>query len=329
MKKFLKIGGFAIVLVALTFAPQIFGMGKTDGMQLDLALTPVALPALNQLAEKEMIKNFGKDSSWMGELRSKQQWVNNDVIKIPTQGAAPTVLINNTTYPINKATRQDGHIVISLNKLDTTNTIVTDDELYALPYDKTSDVQEQHRLTLEEKYAAHSLHSLAPAENTTKTPVIVATGAAVNGRATLTSKDVVRLKNALDKLKVPQKGRVLVLCPDHEADLLNEDRSFYQQYHNAKDGVLASSYYGFKIYGSVDTVMYNADNEKVAFESVTGTKVSSVCFYNQTACKAIGTVTRYARDSKVDPENRESVIGFRVWAIAVAVKDEGIGAIIG
>src|SRR5690554_968542 len=328
MKKFFKFLGFAIVMAALMIAPQIFGMTKADGLQM-AGVTPVALPVLNQLAEKEMLKNFGKDSSWMSELRSKQQWVNNDVIKIPTQGAAPSVLINNTTYPISKAQRQDGHIVISLNKFDTTNTIVTADELYALPYDKTSDVQQQHRLTLEENYAAHSLHSLAPAENTTKTPVITATGTAVNGRPTLTSGDIIRLKNLLDKLKVPQKGRVLILCPDHVADLLNEDRTFYQQYHNAREGVLSTNYYGFKIYESVDTVMYDADDEKVAFGAVTGTQVSSICFYNQTACKATGTIERFSRDAKNDPEMRESVVGFRLWAIAVAVKDEGVGAIIG
>lgn len=327
MKQIFKFLGFAIILAALMIAPQIFGMTKAEGLQM--AATPVALPVLNQLAEKEMIKNFGKDASWMTELRSKQNWVNNDVIKIPTQGAAPSVLINNTTYPISKAQRQDGHIVISLNKFDTTNTIVTADELYALPYDKTNDVQQQHRLTLEEHYAAHSLHALAPEENTAKTPVLVATGTAVNGRPTLTSADLIKLKNALDKLKVPLKGRVLVLCPDHAADLLNEDRTFYQQYQNAKDGVISDRYYGFKIYESVDTVMYNIDNEKVAFGAVNGTKVSSICFYNQTACKATGTVERFSRDAKDDPEMRESVVGFRLWAIAVAVKDEGIGAIIG
>lgn len=328
MKNVLKIGGLVLIMVASLCLSHVFGMTPTKGLQM-AGITPVALPVLNTMAEKEMIKNFGKDNSWMSELRSKNQWVGNDSIKIPTQGAAPSVLINNTTYPINKAVRQDGHVVISLNKFDTTNTIVTADELYALPYDKTSDVQQQHRLTLEETYEAHSLHSLAPSAHSAKTPVLVATGTAVGGRATLTSKDVVALKTALDKLRVPQKGRVLVLCPDHVNDLLNEDRSFHNQYHNAKDGVISQSYYGFKTYESVDTVTYTAENAKVAFGATAGPKVSSICFYNQTACKAIGTVERFARDAKDDPERRENTVGFRMYGIAVAIKDEGVGAIIG
>lgn len=328
MKKVFKLFAFTVIMLTCVFGSNVFGFSQTEGLQV-AGITPVALPVLNQMAEKEMIKNFGKDNSWMSELKSKNQWVGNDAIKIPTQGAAPSVLINNTTYPISKAQRQDGHVVISLNKFDTTNTIVTADELYALPYDKTSDVQQQHRLTLQETYEAHSLHAIAPSAHSAKTPVLVATGTAVGGRATLTSKDIVALKTALDKLKVPQKGRVLVLCPDHVADLLNEDKSFFNQYHNAKDGVLAPNYYGFKTYESVDTVTYNADNEKVAFGAVAGTKVSSICFYNQTACKAIGTVERYARDAKDDPEMRQHTIGFRMYGIAVAIRDEGIGAIIG
>jgi len=73
MKKFLKFGGFAIVMAAVLFAPQIFGMSRTDGLQM--AVTPVVLPVLNQLAEKEMLKNFSKDGDWMSELKSKQQWL--------------------------------------------------------------------------------------------------------------------------------------------------------------------------------------------------------------------------------------------------------------
>jgi len=328
MKKIFKFLAFAVIMLTCVFGSTAFGFTNSEGLQM-AGITPVALPALNQLAEKEMLKNFGKDNSWMSELKSKNQWVGNDAIKIPTQGAAPSVLINNTTFPINKATRQDGHVVISLNKFDTTNTSVTMDELYALPIDKTSDVQQQHRLTLQETYEAHSLHAIAPSETSAKTPVLVATGTAVGGRATLTSKDIVALKPALDKLKVPQRGRVLVLCPDHVSDLLNEDRSFFNQYHNAKDGVLSANYYGFKTYESVDTVTYTTENKKVAFGAVAGLKVSSVCFYNQTACKAIGTVTRFSRAATDDPEMRQHTIGFQMYGIAVAIKDEGVGAIIG
>jgi len=172
------------------------------------------------------------------------------------------------------------------------------------------------------------LHAISPQEDTDTTPVLTVTGAPVGGRPTLASKDVVSLKTKLDKLNVPKTGRVLVLCPEHLADLLNEDRTFYQSYHNAKDGSLATMYYGFKIYEANYTPTYTA-GEKVAFGAADGAQVASIVFHNKTAVKATGTVARYSRDSKDDPENREHTLGFRLWFIGVAIRDEGIGALVG
>lgn len=162
-----------MLLVLAVGIERVFA-GNAEGVH-QASLAVVAAPALNQFAEKEMIKNFRHDNTWLAELKSKNQWVNNDVIKIPKQGAAPTVLIDNNVYPVAKSKREDSHVVVSLHKYDTTNTIVTADELNALPYDKTSDVQQQHREELEDVTAQHALHSISPASHTATTPVLVAT----------------------------------------------------------------------------------------------------------------------------------------------------------
>lgn len=328
MKQVLKFLALLLVMISVAEITRHFG---GDNEQVAAAgLTPVALPLLNQQAEKEMIKKLRHDNSWLSELKSKNGWVNNDIIKIPKQGNAPTVLINNKTYPILKAERDDTHAIISLNKYDTTNTVVTEDELYALPYDKNSDVQQQHREELEDVTARHALHSLAPQANSATTPIITCTGEPdENGRPRLISKNVIALKKSQDKLNVKKNGRILVLTPEHVADLLLEDRQFYQQYHNAKDGVLATSYYGFKIYEANYTPMYDNTGAKVAFEGTTGTKVASICFHTDWAVKATGTVQRFARPSELDPENRENTVGFRLWFIGLAIRDEGVGALIG
>ena len=178
----------------------------------------------NELAEKELIKKFRHDNSWLGELTEKAQWVNNDVIKIPRQGAAPNVLINNNVYPILSANRTDDFITVSLNKYDTENTDVTDDELHSLPYEKVSDVQQQHREELEDKTVEHALYSLAPSAATVKMPVLETTGPNDGtGRKRLISQDLINLGLALTKANVPLDGRVLVLSPEHAADLMVED----------------------------------------------------------------------------------------------------------
>src|SRR5699024_9718350 len=101
-------------------------------------VTVVGTALKNTLAEKELLKQLRHEHTWVSEIRSRQRWVNQDTIKIPKRGDAPKVLIDNTNYPIESNQRGDSHIVISLHKFDTENTTVTDDELYALPYEKTS-----------------------------------------------------------------------------------------------------------------------------------------------------------------------------------------------
>ena len=295
-------------------------MGKTTS---NLALK-------NELAESELIKNFRHDNTWLQELTPKPQWVNNDTIKIPKRGLAPKVLINNQVYPIQSNKREDGHVIIALNMYDTENTTVTDEELHALPYDKLGDVQQQHREELEDKTAEHALYSIAP-DNTTTTPVLKTTGEDDGtGRKRLTAKDLINLKKALDKLLVPKQGRVLVLCPDHVADLLIEDLSFKQRYQDANGGKIANSYYGFEIYESTYAPKYDKTTlARKPFGSADATSVeASVVLHKKNTVKAPGTVKRYARAAADNPERRENTIGFRIYWIAVAIKDEGAAAII-
>ncbi|OCW75102.1 hypothetical protein [Elizabethkingia anophelis] len=287
------------------------------------------LPLKNQLAEAELIKNFRHENTWIETLTPKPQWVNNDVIKIPKRGLAPKVLINNKIYPIAKNNREDGHITLSLNKYDTENTTVSDDELYALPYDKVGDVQQQHREELEDKTAEHALYSISP-DNAAETPVFKTTGEDDGtGRKRLRAIDLINWKKSLDKLNVPKKGRVLVLCPDHVADLLVEDITFKQRYQDANGGKIADSYYGFKTYDTTYATKYDpATLKKLPFGSLSAGVEGSIAYYDKNCVKAPGTVTRYARAAQDDPENRENTIGFRVWWIAVAIKDEGCSAMI-
>ncbi|MEH0008017.1 MAG: hypothetical protein V6Z82_04785 [Flavobacteriales bacterium] len=288
------------------------------------AATVAALPLKDELAERELIKKFRHANTWLVEIRSKPKWVGKDVIKIPKRGVAPKVLINNKIYPIVSNKRDDTYIAISLNKYDTTNTTVTDDELYALPYEKLNDVQLQHREELEDKTAEHALYSLAPSKHSTQTPVLETTGPAdETGRKRLVSKDLIHLQKTLGNLNVPKEGRILVLSPDHVADLLLEDRKFETQYHNAKAGVLAKMYYGFKVYESNYTPCYTDRLVKRSFDSVEVSRVASVVFHKRTTVKATGSVKRYAQAAKDSPDFRENKIGFRLHFICVGIEDLG------
>lgn len=316
----------ALVASAFTFAtPEV---GSTLG---EIGTPSIAMAGVvkNELAVKELIKHFRHEGTWLSKVTSKNQWVGNDTIKLNDIGADPEVLIDNTTYPIAINAREDGSTSISLYKYETENTKVTDDEAYALPYDKVGSVQQQHRETLEERTREHALHSLAPASNSAETPILTTTGADDGtGRKRLISADLVTLKKKLDKLKIPAKGRVLVLCADHVADLLLEDKALNNQYHNHKEGAIANNYYGFQLYEDVYSPEYDGSGNKIPFNSQTTGKAASVVFHQKTTAKARGTVMRYFSKAEENPTLRETVVGFRLYFVCIPIRKLGQAAII-
>lgn len=291
----------------------------------------MASVAKNELREREMTKHFRHKGTWLEAVPSKNRWVNQDVIKLNEIGADPSVLIDNTSYPIATSTRTDTSTAVSLKKFETENTRVTDDELYALPYDKVGSVQTQHRETLEEATQAFALHNIAPAKNSADTPVLKTTGADDgSGRKRLKYDDLVALKKALDLLKIPKKGRVLVLAPNHIADLLLEDKTLFVQYQNHREGMITQSYAGFEIYEDINAPYYDGSSlAKVSYGgSTSGKKDASVFFLKSRVAKARGSVKAYMTKASEDPKNRENVLGFRLHFLAIPLNKKGTGAII-
>lgn len=294
-------------------------------------VTHVSLPLLNQRGEREMLKQLRHEHTWVQEIPSKQKWVNQDVIKIPKRGDAPKVLINNTQYPIAKSKRQDTHILLTLNKFDTENTIVTLDELYALPYDKVSDVQMQHRETLEDETMEYGLYGIPPTkkDESENLFIIETTGAdRGDGSRKLVKKDVRRLQEKMNKAGIAKKGRILVLCDEHETDLYDEDAQFENKMANHKEGKPAPMLYGFKVYTDSTTPEYDDNLEKLPYQSVSVGRKSSVVFHKKATAKATGTVKRIALPADMNPEERENVIGYQLYHVIVAYGVEGSAAIV-
>jgi hypothetical protein len=284
----------------------------------------------------EMLNHFRSDPSWINDIPSRDELVNNNVIHLVDVGADPDVLINNTTYPIAVVSREDEDVAISLDKFDTENTSVTDDELYAISYDKMSSVITQHKEVLEEKTADKAAHALAPSVSTDDTPIVLSTGAS-NGetaaRKRLTPKDIIRLKKKMDDLKVPKKGRILILCNEHVQDLLIADEVFEKQYQSITDGKVLNMY-GFKIYEYATMPIYKETGgvlTKKAFGAAadsTNDHAASIAFYPQRAFKCKGDLKMYFSEAAGDPEFRRNLVGFRLWDICLPKKWIGFAALV-
>ncbi len=286
----------------------------------------------------EMIKAFrttAESVGWYDRIKSYDQYVNNDVIHFTELGGDPDVLVNNKTYPLQIQSLEDADKPISLDYYDTTATPVTDDELHACSYDKMSSVQERHRDSLREKIFEKAIHAIAPDGHTAETPVLVTTGevSADGTRKKMTMKDLLEAKKACDKMKMPKKDRILVLCSDHVNDLLDTDQKFKDHYNiNQTEGKIARLY-GFDIYEYDGTPYYKvAAKTKLAWGAATASatdRQASVFYFNGRMMKANGSVQFYHSEAAKDPLYHRSLVNFRKWNICLPLsKKSSIGAIV-
>lgn len=280
----------------------------------------------------EMVKklNAGLQATFLNGIPDYSTNVNNETIHLVDVGGDPDVLVNNTTYPIPIQDLEDGDIALSLDKFQTKATRVTDDQLYAICYDKMASVIERHMDALVTVKYKKFAHALAPYSHTAKTPVIQTSGEtdATSGRKKITLKDIIALKRAFDNMEVPEDGRVLVLCPDHVNDLLELDQSFRDKYYNYTTGKLMNMY-GFEVYTFVNTPYFNKNGVKLAYNAVpmaTDHK-GSFAFYRPRMFRAQGSIKMYYSEAATNPQTQENLVNFRNYDIVLPKKMEAIGAI--
>lgn len=282
----------------------------------------------------ELVKAFRTAESaigWYNKIRDYNQYVDKDVIHMVDIGADPEVLVNNTTYPLEIENLEDGDIAVTLDKYQTKPTRITDDELHALGYDKMSSVVERHKEAFSETKFSRAIHSLSPAEHKTKTPVLLTTGEVVDDRRRLTRSDIIALKTAFDKAKIPAEGRILVLCADHVADLLESDQKFANQYYNYESGAI-TRLYGFEVYEYNECPYYNTTTKKKlaygAVPTAATDRQCSVAFSLKRAMKANGSTKSYLQEAASNPTTQENLFSMRTYTLCLPTKNEGQGAIV-
>lgn len=338
----LMLGGMVMNCMAGGFVAECVGMDPWVGC---VALNGVALVSplimpegvlraglYQELWTGETIKAFRnslESVGWLNRIRSfDSQVANNNTIHFVDLGGDPEVLINNNTYPIDIENLTDADKAIALDKYQTKATPITDDEARGLSYDKMATVIERHRLVVDEQKVAKALHALAPSAHAAKHPVLKTTGETVDGRKRLSVQDIISLKTAFDKQKIPLQGRILVLNPDHVADLLAQDTTFAQRYNNHTTGAI-SNQYGFEIYEYVDCPLYTVSTKSKVAWGTTATsemQMASVAYYAPRMMKATGETKAYIGEP--EPTYQRWLYNLRHYFICLPLKNEAMGALI-
>lgn len=286
---------------------------------------------------KEVVKGFqsGLKDTFLDGVKDYSQYVTGDdeaqVIHSSFFGVEPDVFINNTTYPIPIQELNGEDIPIALDKYQTKVTPITDDELYALAYDKIKNVKEAHSSAIVKNRLKKAIHAFGPAADTVNTPVLLTTGAAApGGRKRLTWEDVVSLRQRYADADIEIEGFRLVLCQDHVNDLCLADTNFTKSYANFKDGVITNQL-GFEIRAYSATPYYDsATKGKLSFGALpteTCTR-ASVIFPVEKTGKATGITKMYYSEAKNDPQNQRNMVNFRNYFIALPLVTAGFAAIV-
>lgn len=252
-----------------------------------------------------------------------------NVIHIPRTNFNPNVLLNNTTYPIALQSYTDDEVVVSLDKFQTEVTTLSDDKIIGASYNVIDPATSGHVRAINTKKFKKAIHALAPASHTASTPVLVATGTAVNGVPTLQYDDLVALKDALDQDEVAPEDRRLVLCTRHWNDLLRDRKNFGDKLVNYNTGMPAPIIAGFQLYQYNGNPLFTNAGVKKAFGAVKAAtdREASVVFWTGGVAKKTGMTKQYFTPAASNPRTQANELNYRHYFIVVPFQAKAVGAI--
>ena len=329
MKKFLALCSLTLVAAILTPA---FGFAAAAGATFVMSLIPgtgnINTGLNKEVWLAEIMEGFYADDMFLSECRDLSAFVDNDIINLAEAGVDPDVLINNTTYPINIADRNDVPLTIEIDRFDTENTQIVKADQVELAYDKLASVTAGHKNSLRMKIMEKGAHAIAPASNGTFTPLLTATGADNgSGLKRLTWSDVRRLQTKFNNAEIPAEGRIIIFSEQHLEDLEFEDLDRFNKVMDK--GVIC----GFKMYSLADKRLpkYNkTTGVKVAFGAAaapTTDSTATIAFHKNEVARAMGSQDMFHSKAENDPIYRRDVIGFAQRAIVIPIRNKGVGAI--
>jgi len=307
------IGGLA----ALSFIPQ----GETGTANAGV---------YKEIWTGEMLKRFTHTAGFLGEVSDYSRFVENDVIHLVDVGAHPEVLINNTTYPLVPQSLADGDVGLSLDKFETVPSSITDDELYAISYNKMQYAMDIHREALEMKTGDKAAHAFAPASDTADTPIVKTSGADNGaGFKKMTIADLIALKKKFDDMGAPIDKRILVLSTQHVQDLLLVSESFQKQYQDITTGRVLNQY-GFRIYEHLVNPVYDNTFVKKAFGAAPAVtdRISSFAFITTEMFKARGSVKAFMQRAEDDVLMKRNLLSYNLRFVALPKKQYAMAAIV-
>lgn len=267
-------------------------------------------------------ENFYPSNNFLSAAMDMSAMVENDVINLAEAGADPTVLKNNTTYPITSAVAADTPLALTLDYYDTNSTVVRNAVAVELAYDQRALYASKHQKALLKKVGQDAAYLYAATQTNAGNNNLVVNLA--GGDSMIDG--IIDLQKHYNAVDDAGGNRVLVLDPNHMAKIAKEDKVLYK----AIMAEAGSTFYGFKIFTySQNPIYIGATGIKAAQGTayVGGThKYGSFAFLGDEVMKAMGSMKLFSTLN--DPAQKGDVFNFQMRFYANTLRGKYMAAVI-
>lgn len=209
----------SIVIGALALAAMVF----RPSMAADAAysITP-------EVWAKDIAETLYPDSSFFLSSRDDSEFLEGNKVHLPQSGTKPNVEKNRTVLPAVAAKRTDTDVDYTIHEFTTDPVILQRTEEIEASYAKRASLLFDHVESLREEIAGMFLEQWAPslatnfARTTGSTRSAYKSGQTGNRKA-VAKNDLIELNRLMNRMDVPQEGRILLIDSDLFADVLKVD----------------------------------------------------------------------------------------------------------
>jgi hypothetical protein len=180
----------------------------------------MAAELLLRTFNKEITEELRKDNSFMQFAKNDDAFVNSNSVELPHAGADPTILVDNTSYPLTITQRTDTATQYLLEKLSSNPTHLEFSEEMIVSYNKRASIFDAHVKGLKQKMADRMAFKWAENNATAGTGLVATTATATRNSSaagsTATVKridktDLLTVRAIFDGDDIPQAGRKLLV----------------------------------------------------------------------------------------------------------------------
>lgn len=289
----------------------------------------------------DIVENLFPNNEAVTHRMDDSMFLDGKVIHLPQSGAAPTVVVDRSSFPATSTQRTDTESSYQIKSFTTDPSHVTDTEDLEVSYPKRGSILIDHQEVLRTSVTEYAFNvwgaSLA-------TNIVRTSGAARNPYASaqtgqrlrLTKTEFIEAQRLLSRMDVPVAGRLMLVDADLAADLLS-DTEMAKMLQNSPLNIVEGAIgrlYGFDIFIRSSVLKYNnvGTPAKKAFGAAAAAtdNLAAIAWHPRFVRGAIGNATNggvkiFTKDN--DPNYYGSVLSAELRAGFKQRRDDGKGIV--